>query len=156
MNIPSKCTCLISMQFSQSLHPPLNFSYIRHADPMPLLVPIMVGATRESKEKEYGKLLAPYLENKENLFVISSDFCHWYIPPKRKILTFRGSRFQYTYYNKQNRRLTPSTSRSVYSSPPIFKAIEALDREGMDLIGNGDYDAFAAYIRDTGNTICGR
>lgn len=23
------------------------------------------------------RILAPYLENEENLFVISSDFCHW-------------------------------------------------------------------------------
>ena len=26
----------------------------------------------------------------------------------------------------------------------------------MNLIEDGDYDAFAAYLRDTGNTICGR
>ena len=26
----------------------------------------------------------------------------------------------------------------------------------MDLIADGDYDAFATYIHDTGNTICGR
>jgi len=122
---------------------------------MPLLVPIMVGATSESKEKEYGKVLAPYLDNKENLFVISSDFCHWY-SLERRDSNFRGSRFQYTYYNKQNRRLTHSTPPSTYASPPIYKAIENLDKEGMDLIGKGDYDAFAAYIQDTGNTICGR
>jgi AmmeMemoRadiSam system protein B len=45
---------------------------------MPGLVPIMVGATNTNKEKEYGRLLAPYIANKENLFIISSDFCHWY------------------------------------------------------------------------------
>jgi predicted class III extradiol MEMO1 family dioxygenase len=38
----------------------------------------MVGATNAEKEKEYGRLLAPYLADKENLFVVSSDFCHWY------------------------------------------------------------------------------
>ena len=38
----------------------------------------MVGATNAAKEKEYGRLLAPYLADKENLFIISSDFCHWY------------------------------------------------------------------------------
>lgn len=26
----------------------------------------------------------------------------------------------------------------------------------MDLIAAGDYDAFASYVKDTGNTICGR
>ena len=47
---------------------------------IPPLVPIMVGATIASKEKEYGRLLAPYVANPENLFIISSDFCHWYLP----------------------------------------------------------------------------
>ena len=41
------------------------------------IVPILVGALSTSKEVLYGKLLAPYLENPENLFIISSDFCHW-------------------------------------------------------------------------------
>jgi len=45
---------------------------------MPGLVPIMVGATSTDKEKEYGRFFAPYLANTENLFIVSSDFCHWY------------------------------------------------------------------------------
>jgi len=45
---------------------------------MPGLVPIMVGATSADKEKEYGRFFAPYLANAENLFIVSSDFCHWY------------------------------------------------------------------------------
>ena len=52
--------------------------------------------------------------------------------------------------------MTESTPREEYSDPPIYKAIETLDREGMDLIAKGDYDEFANYIDDTGNTICGR
>jgi len=39
-------------------------------------------------EAAYGKILAPYLDQQENLFVISSDFCHW------------GSRFNFTFYDK--------------------------------------------------------
>lgn len=46
---------------------------------MPGLVPIMVGATNAEKERDYGRLFAPYVANKENLFIISSDFCHWYV-----------------------------------------------------------------------------
>jgi predicted class III extradiol MEMO1 family dioxygenase len=38
----------------------------------------------------------------QNLFVISSDFCHW------------GSRFRYNYYDK--------------SAGPIWKSIENLDK----------------------------
>ena len=50
------------------------------------LVPIMVGNTDAAIEAHYGSLLAPYLSDPSNVFVISSDFCHW------------GSRFRYTYY----------------------------------------------------------
>ena len=41
------------------------------------IVPILVGALNETTERSYGKLLAPYLNDPENLFVVSSDFCHW-------------------------------------------------------------------------------
>jgi AmmeMemoRadiSam system protein B len=51
---------------------------IRNFSSIPPLVPIMVGSTNVAKEKEYGRLLAPYLANRENLFIVSSDFCHWY------------------------------------------------------------------------------
>jgi hypothetical protein len=37
-------------------------------------------------EAEYGALLAPYLDDPSNAFVISSDFCHW------------GRRFSFTTY----------------------------------------------------------
>lgn len=39
-----------------------------------------------------GALLAPYLDDPSNLFVISSDFCHW------------GSRFSYTFYDQSQVR----------------------------------------------------
>jgi AmmeMemoRadiSam system protein B len=41
------------------------------------IVPILVGALSHADEVLFGQLLAPYLEQQENLFVISSDFCHW-------------------------------------------------------------------------------
>ncbi|GLE09800.1 hypothetical protein PINS_up021656 [Pythium insidiosum] len=46
-------------------------------------VPILVGDTKRAADAEYGRILAPYLEDDANLFVISSDFCHW------------GARFRY-------------------------------------------------------------
>jgi predicted class III extradiol MEMO1 family dioxygenase len=52
--------------------------------------------------------------------------------------------------------LTEASPREDYSNPPIYKAIESLDREAMELIAKGDYEDFAAYVDDTGNTICGR
>ena len=41
------------------------------------VVPILVGALNEEKEIFYGRLLSKYLADQDNLFVISSDFCHW-------------------------------------------------------------------------------
>ena len=41
------------------------------------IVPIMVGSLSKQAEAKFGKLLSPYLDNEENFFVISSDFCHW-------------------------------------------------------------------------------
>ena len=113
----------------------------------PPLVPILVGSTKPSVEKEYGALLAPYLADPSNVFVISSDFCHW------------GSRFNYTYYITDSnpssgysltRKLTPS------SSTPIHASIGTLDELAMRAIESGKHDAFLANLQDTGNTVCGR
>ena len=41
------------------------------------IVPILVGALKQSGEIKYGKLLSKYLADPNTLFVISSDFCHW-------------------------------------------------------------------------------
>ena len=47
------------------------------------IVPILVGAISTAKEKSYGGALAPYLADPENLFVVSSDFCHWWASSPR-------------------------------------------------------------------------
>ena len=49
----------------------------------------MVGALTTEKEAEYGAIFAKYLSDPSNLFVISSDFCHW------------GQRFRYTHYDEK-------------------------------------------------------
>jgi len=41
------------------------------------IVPILVGSLTLDREQSYGQLLARYLADPDNLFVISSDFCHW-------------------------------------------------------------------------------
>lgn len=41
------------------------------------IVPILVGALKPRGEKQFGQLLSKYLLDSSNLFVISSDFCHW-------------------------------------------------------------------------------
>ncbi|KAL9932105.1 hypothetical protein V8E36_009166 [Tilletia maclaganii] len=124
------------------------------------LVPILVGSISTEKEALYGKVLAPYLKDPANLFVVSSDFCHW------------GSRFNYTYYHAPPSEPIKLSSRTKPSqSTPIHASIRALDGEGMLAItyNNGDnsneagrktatqaHDEFASYLRATKNTVCGR
>ena len=118
-------------EHSMEMHAP----YIAHifAGSGAKLVPILVGALSLSNEERYGRLLAPYLHDPGSVFVISSDFCHW------------GRRFRYTPFHATS---TPER--------PLFANIEALDRQGMELIEKVDARGFSRYLIDTGNTICGR
>ena len=63
------------------------------------------------------------------MFVVSSDFCHW------------GRRFNYMPFAGEGE---------------IFKAIEALDRQGMGIVEAQDPAAFTRYLQQHSNTICGR
>ncbi len=124
------------------------------------IVPILVGAINTAKEDQYGKLLAPYLKDTSNFFVVSSDFCHW------------GSRFRYTYYKPADSSLPTSlssrTPRTALDSKPIHQSIRELDEEGILAIthptsSNGTQKtaeearlAFADYLKQTKNTVCGR
>jgi AmmeMemoRadiSam system protein B len=94
------------------------------------IVPIMVGSLTPEKEAAYGRILAPYLADSTNLFVISSDFCHW------------GNRFRYTYYDE--------------TKGPIYQSIQSLDKLGMDIIERLSPAEFTEYLHKYGNTICGR
>ncbi|XP_065832447.1 protein MEMO1-like [Oscarella lobularis] len=94
------------------------------------VVPVLVGALDVDGEKKYGAAFSKYLLDPDNLFVISSDFCHW------------GKRFKFTHYDKSYKH--------------IYQSIEALDRQGMDLIASCDADGFAKYLKQFRNTICGR
>jgi AmmeMemoRadiSam system protein B len=99
------------------------------------LVPIVVGALDAPAERAYGRLLAPYLTDPGNFFVVSTDFCHW------------GDRFAFAPVEAP----PPGAPRR-----PIHAQIAELDREGMAAIEAVDAAAFAGYLRRTGNTICGR
>eukprot|EP00939_MAST-03C_sp_MAST-3C-sp1_P002815 g2815.t1 len=94
------------------------------------IVPIMVGSLDFESEKLYGALLSNFLKDKENFFVISSDFCHW------------GRRFRFQWHDEK--------------LGPIYKSIEWLDKEAMKLIETGSCDGFSAYLKKYKNTICGR
>lgn len=94
------------------------------------VVPIVVGSLDREAEARYGRIFSEYLSDGSNLFVISSDFCHW------------GRRFRYTHLISPNN--------------PVDQSIEELDRLGMDAIEKLDPAEFGAYLRKHRNTICGR
>jgi len=94
------------------------------------IVPVLVGGLSVTKERQYGQIFAKYLEDPSNVFVISSDFCHW------------GSRFNYKYVDDNFKS--------------IWQSIEHLDRQGMNTIESLDPAEFSGYLQKYGNTICGR
>ncbi|CAG2100964.1 unnamed protein product [Medioppia subpectinata] len=94
------------------------------------IVPVLVGSLNAEKEALYGKLFSKYLADTDNVFVISSDFCHW------------GARFSYQYYDK--------------GSGDIYQSIQKLDETGMNTIEKLIPSGFTSYLKKYGNTICGR
>ncbi len=132
-------------EHSIEMHLPYTYKILSRAFPrqMPPTVPILVGSITRPKEETYGKLLAPYLSDPSNVFIVSSDFCHW------------GSRFSYTSYID-----SAKSDLGVTSTKPkdleIWKSIEMLDHAGMDAIESGSLQNFVKYMQATKNTICGR
>lgn len=132
------------------MHLPYIYKMLSRSFPQgsfPPLVPILVGSTSPGVEKNYGAILAPYLGDPENIFIISSDFCHW------------GSRFSYTFYMPDSNSFSGYTLKRKEppsGSTPIHKSIGTLDRLAMKAIESGSHDAFLANLQDTGNTVCGR
>jgi AmmeMemoRadiSam system protein B len=105
----------------------------------------MIGSTTPATEQSFGRLLAPYLSTSTNLFVISSDFCHW------------GSRFRYTYYQPPTGNPKKLRSSSdVQKDYPIHMSIKAVDFESMDAVESGQHRSFVEQLEETGNTVCGR
>ncbi|ABN67678.2 predicted protein [Scheffersomyces stipitis CBS 6054] len=121
---------------------------------IPKIIPILISGMDEKLNDEVVSALLPYLENEENHFIISSDFCHW------------GSRFGYTKYVPQKvdslQLLTENLSslgHSLRTKPnelPIYKSIEVLDKAAMEIASSGSYSDWKTYISQTGNTICGQ
>lgn len=94
------------------------------------VLPIMVGSINVDKEREFGSILKDIVARPNIVTIVSTDFCHW------------GSRFRYQPTSEGNK--------------PIFEYISELDHVGMNHIEMQEPGAFARYIRETKNTICGR
>ncbi|KAF5305986.1 hypothetical protein FQA39_LY18951 [Lamprigera yunnana] len=94
------------------------------------IVPVLVGVLNPVEQETYGRIFAQFLLEPSNLFIISSDFCHW------------GPRFQFTHYDE--------------SCGEIHKSIEALDYAAMDILKQLSSVKFRRYLSKLKNTICGR
>ena len=94
------------------------------------VVPIMVDALDNDQLNIIANQLVRYLGVVGNIFIVSSDFCHW------------GRRFRYQPYDE--------------SKGEICQFITELDGEGIQMIENQNRDAFEHYLIRTNNTICGR
>ena len=66
------------------------------------VVPVLVGSLSPEKEAKYGRIFARYLADPNNLFIISSDFCHW------------GQRFRYTEYDERKGEIHESIKALDY------------------------------------------
>ncbi|ODQ81899.1 hypothetical protein BABINDRAFT_160130 [Babjeviella inositovora NRRL Y-12698] len=147
-------------EHSFELHMPfIHQCFALKNQPPPAIVPILLSHGSEDFDEALAKMLAPYLADDSNAFVISSDFCHW------------GRRFGYTEYvsdvtgfesvkvtatdGTYDLYLQTLRSSKTALAIPIYKSIELLDRRGMAVISTGSYDAWRLYIDSTGNTICG-
>lgn len=137
-------------EHSLEMHTPYLYKRLQQTfgsrDKFPPIVPILIGDNKRDQEKEVGKVLAPYFQDPENAFIISSDFCHW------------GSHFSYTVYSPESDpskllRLKPSDKPLGL---PIHETIRLIDEAAMDAVASGSHDAFIDNLKLTGNTVCGR
>lgn len=91
------------------------------------VVPVLVGEVAPGREAEdFAGALAPLITPR-TLVVISSDFTHY------------GARFGYVPFRSD-----------------VPEGIRRIDMDAIRFIEAGDADAFAAYVGETGATICGR
>jgi AmmeMemoRadiSam system protein B len=147
-------------EHSLEMHLPYIYKMLSKAFPsgpesFPKLVPILVGSTSESTERDFGKLLAKYVADPDTFWVISSDFCHW------------GLRFRYTYYDASpfspDEEAASKKSTGTYlkanassPSPAIHESIAWTDMASMYSIELSGHKGFTEELHRTGNTVCGR
>ena len=124
----------------------------------PPIVPIIVGDLKASQEKEFGKLLVPYLKDPENAFIISSDFCHW-----GKNYGYRPQLIDGMYQNPDARsskkavlKVQPKVNSSDPDGPAPHEVIKALDDMAIAAAETGVHDNFYSTVEGTDNSVCGR
>jgi MEMO1 family protein len=110
------------------------------------VLPILCGSLSVQQEVGFGRLLSEIIHRPEVLTVVSTDFCHW------------GSRFSYrpACTTTTQRKNGQEQEEDGGDMAKIHELIEQLDRRGMSLIEAQEPGAFAVYLKETKNTICGR
>ena len=118
------------------------------------VTPVMCGSLSTASEQAWGRALSAIMARESVVTIVSTDFCHW------------GRRFGYTPTTITTTLLLsdgpPPPQQSVAASSsttttlPLHKVIQALDQRGMDLVQAQQPGAFATYLQETRNTICGR
>ena len=93
------------------------------------VVPLVMGSFGQDQMGMCARALARLMD-RETLLVLSSDFTHY------------GDDFSYTPFGNGG-------------GEEVRRKVAASDAEACALIEKGDADAFAAFIRRTGATICG-
>jgi len=136
-------------EHSLEMHLPYIYKILSRNFPdessFPPLVPILVGNTSSTTEQNVGKLLAPYLADPGNAFVISSDFAHW------------GTRFRYTYYvGGSGDAISLRPADAEPKSPFIHESIKKVDFQCIEACETGQHRAWLNVLEETGNTVCGR
>ncbi len=143
----------------------MQLPFLKFVLPDAKVVPIVIGAVDERRERRIARALAPMLRDPRNAFVVSSDFCHW------------GKRFGFTGLLDKDEEARQAEreerdgsdvdddedddddrddERSQHPEKPIWRRIEHMDRAGMAAIASLDASRYAAYQERTKNTICGR
>lgn len=143
------------------------------------IVPILVGSISAAAEASFGELLAPYLADERTLFVVSSDFCHWgsrfrytyYRPGAQQRPRSLGGRDTLAADEPPihaSIRALDGAGMAELTYPAALTAPDARNYRGTqknELVQAADpakrsardaQKGFAAYLRETNNTICGR
>ncbi|CDJ44475.1 hypothetical protein, conserved [Eimeria tenella] len=82
--------------------------------------------------QKFADLLLKYFLEERNLFIISSDFCHW------------GPRYSYYYLEEPLPEI------------PIHKSIEKMDMKAIQFITEHQSEGFFNYLEATSLSVCGR
>ena len=132
LSLQDKCSNIfkrIDVEYDENEHSlEMQYPFIKYINGDALVVPLMIGQLDRNCRRAVAQALSPFFESDENVFIISSDFCHW------------GKRFDFT---------------QKYPNLPLHHFIKDLDSKAMQVISSKSADAFDRYLDETGNTICG-